>query len=287
MTEKKEGKFIQRLKKKFRLIAYSDSTFEEIWAIRISKMKIILLWISLFVVILGISFVIVAFTPLRKIIPGYPEDNIRYEILSNVEKLDSLDYKMKIYEQYLLNLKTIINGEEPNNYDNHVDTNTIDNTIKSSNTFYDSSLFMNNIKEEQYGFSDFQRKNDNRSLSSIHFFTPIKGYITNSFNPVENHFGTDIVADANEVVKAVLGGTVIMSAWTLETGYVIQIQHENELISVYKHNAELLKAMGNYVEVGEAIAIIGNSGELTTGPHLHFELWYRGMPLNPEDYITF
>ena len=111
--------------------------------------------------------------------------------------------------------------------------------------------------------------------------------MTNKFNSNENHFGTDIVSETSEVVKSTLPGTVILASWTLETGHIIQIQHANNLISVYKHNAELLKKMGNRVEAGEPIAIIGNSGELTTGPHLHFELWLNGSPINPEDYIIF
>ena len=124
-------------------------------------------------------------------------------------------------------------------------------------------------------------------LDKLHFFTPVRGMVTNSFNPSNNHFGTDIVAGPNEVVKATLAGTVIMATWTLETGYVIEIQHDNNLISVYKHNAELLQKVGLRVKAGDAIAIIGNSGELTTGPHLHFELWQNGVALNPENFIVF
>ena len=141
--------------------------------------------------------------------------------------------------------------------------------------------------EEQFGI-DIDTKNQAiGGISQIHFFPPVKGLVTNSFNSLADHYGTDIVAASNEVVKATLEGTVIMATWTLETGWVIQIQHKNNLISIYKHNAELLKRVGDFVEVGEAIAIIGNSGELTTGPHLHFELWYLGIPLDPEDYISF
>ncbi len=121
----------------------------------------------------------------------------------------------------------------------------------------------------------------------MHFFPPVKGIITRGFNPMEGHYGIDMVAAPNEVVKATLDGTVTMSTWTLETGYVIQIQHDYELISVYKHNATLFKSVGQKVVAGDAIAIVGNSGELTTGPHLHFELWHDRVPLNPVEYIVF
>jgi murein DD-endopeptidase MepM/ murein hydrolase activator NlpD len=115
----------------------------------------------------------------------------------------------------------------------------------------------------------------------------VKGIVTATFSAKENHYGTDIVANANEVVKSTLPGTVTMAAWTLETGNVIQVQHADNIVSIYKHNAELLKHMGDRVKAGDPIAIMGNSGELTTGPHLHFELWYNGTPLNPQDYISF
>jgi len=127
----------------------------------------------------------------------------------------------------------------------------------------------------------------NPGLSQIHFFVPVNGVISNHFNSITDHFGIDLVSGPNSRISAVLNGTVIFSGWTLETGYVIYIQHEADLISAYKHNAELLKNTGDLVNAGEAIAIIGNSGELTTGPHLHFELWHNGTALNPEQYIDF
>jgi len=125
------------------------------------------------------------------------------------------------------------------------------------------------------------------SLGNLLFFTPLKGVITSEFNPAERHFGVDVVSKQNEAIKSVLDGTVIFSDWTVETGYVIAIQHTQNLVSVYKHNSALLKKQGELVKAGEAIAIVGESGELKTGPHLHFELWSEGNPLDPKEYITF
>ncbi len=125
------------------------------------------------------------------------------------------------------------------------------------------------------------------SPKSYYFFPPLKGYVTNEFEPRSDHFGIDVVAPENEPVKAVMDGVVIFSQWTSETGYVIGLQHGNNLLTLYKHNSVLLKKEGNFVKAGDAIAIIGNSGEQTTGPHLHFELWYNGQPINPRDYIVF
>jgi murein DD-endopeptidase MepM/ murein hydrolase activator NlpD len=124
-------------------------------------------------------------------------------------------------------------------------------------------------------------------MSAYFFFAPLNGYITSTFNPREEHFGVDIVGPENEAIKATLEGTVIFASWTNDNGYVIQIQHPNNIISVYKHNSALLKKVGDYVKAGEPIAIIGNSGENTSGPHLHFELWYNGIPINPQEYIIF
>ena len=285
MAEEKKQKFIQRLRKKFRLIAFNDATFEEIWALRISKMNIIWFWISVFILFLGFSFVAISYTPIREFIPGYPKSNIRHQIVSNAEKLDSLEYQISIYEQYIQNLRAIISGGEPitfkaDTYSQVPEQNVPFDIVEDTGSYQPFEF-------DQNDYTIFEDNTNRKSLSSMHFYSPVKGYITNSFNPAENHFGTDIVADANEVVKATLSGTVIFSSWTVETGNVITIQHENDLISVYKHNAELLKEMGNHVEAGEAIAIIGNSGELTTGPHLHFELWHKGVPLNPEKYVSF
>jgi murein DD-endopeptidase MepM/ murein hydrolase activator NlpD len=125
------------------------------------------------------------------------------------------------------------------------------------------------------------------TIGSVLFFVPLKGVITNEFNISQGHFGVDIVSRQNEAIKAVLDGTVILSNWTIETGFTIAIQHQENIISVYKHNSALLKKVGEFVKAGDPIAIVGQTGELTSGPHLHFELWYDGNPVNPKEYITF
>jgi murein DD-endopeptidase MepM/ murein hydrolase activator NlpD len=125
------------------------------------------------------------------------------------------------------------------------------------------------------------------SISNFFFFTPIQGIISNGYNPANRHFGIDIVSKMNEAVKSVLDGTVILSAWTLQTGNIIAVQHQSNIISVYKHNSVLLKKEGDNVKAGDPIAIVGESGEMQTGPHLHFELWYNGNPVNPREYISF
>jgi murein DD-endopeptidase MepM/ murein hydrolase activator NlpD len=161
---------------------------------------------------------------------------------------------------------------------------TFDVKFKSSNA---DSMFQDKLLEEKLNLSISQNPKRLPSIANIHFFTPLRGLITNKFNAKTEHLAVDVVGNLNSRISNVLDGTVVFSGWTMDTGYSIFIQHENNIISAYKHNAELLKAVGEKVRAGEVIAIMGNSGELTTGPHLHFELWYNGTALDPETYIDF
>jgi murein DD-endopeptidase MepM/ murein hydrolase activator NlpD len=289
MEKKQENRsFYEKLLYRYRLSIYRDETYEEVLNLTLTRWNVIV-WVGIIgLIFLFIVVSVIVYTPVREFIPGYPDENTRKSIISNKLRLDSLDYEIKLRDKYFDNLNRIIMGKEPESYDNLDDTNREYKDINFARSEEDSVLRDYFKQEEQFSF--IEENEDKQSLggiAQIHFFPPIKGLITNSFNSATDHYGTDIVAGANEVVKSVLDGTVIMATWTLETGWVVQIQHNNNLISIYKHNAELLKRVGDIVKVGEPIAIIGNSGELTTGPHLHFELWYNGIPLNPEDYISF
>lgn len=284
---KDKKSFLQKLKHKYRLSVYRDETYEEVLNLRLSRMNV-LAWGGLATLIfLSIVISIIVYTPVREFIPGYPDENTIHNSIRNKQLLDSLEIELNRRDLVMDNLNRIIAGKEPENYDNVGDTNRNYSDITFTRSIEDSLLREYFRQEERFSVSSSGQRRAVGGISQNHFFPPVKGLVTNSFNSAANHYGTDIVAVANEIVKSTLDGTVIMATWTLETGWVIQIQHENNLISVYKHNAELLKRVGDFVKVGEPIAIIGNSGELTTGPHLHFELWYNGMALNPEDYISF
>lgn len=285
--EKKYWKLFQKLTNKYRMVLLNEDTFEEVGNIRLTRLNLIALFGIVLILLIAIIFSLVAYTNIRELIPGYPDAAMRQNIRQNAMKVDSLEYEQVIRDQYFDNLKRIISGEMPENYMNDT-TGMIDaqeiTFLRSSN---DSLLRQQVEAEEQFRLSILDEANVNRNLYDMHFFTPVNGIITRSFSPIEGHFGIDLVAAPNEVVKAALDGTVTMSTWTLETGYVIQVQHDNELISIYKHNATLFKSIGQKVVAGDAIAIVGNSGELTTGPHLHFELWHDRVPLNPLEYIVF
>jgi len=286
-SEKSRWKFLRKLTHKYRMVLLNEDTFEEVGTMRLTRLNLFTFAGLVIILLVAIVYSLVAFTDIRELIPGYPDAAMRQHIRSNAMKLDSLEYEQAIRDQYFDNLNRIITGEVPENYMNDT-TGTINQKeiafIRSSN---DSLLRQQVEAEEQFRLSVLQKERSGSELYHMHFFTPVNGIITRAFDPLEGHYGIDLVAEPNEVVKAIMDGTITISTWTLETGYVIQIQHDHELMSVYKHNAALFKTVGQKVIAGDAIAIVGNSGELTTGPHLHFELWHDRVPLNPVDYIVF
>lgn len=288
MSDKKNKRTLgQRLRDKYRLIVFNDNTFEAVLMFRLSRLNLLsIIGSAVILLIIGVS-ILIAFTPLREFIPGYPDADMRRNIILNAVRIDSLEQQLEIKSQYINNINHIISGHIPHMENKNADTVKISKPVQFSKSVSDSLLRHQIEEEERFNLADNTQVRTGLGLSSIHFFTPVKGVVTNPFNASMEHYGTDIVAAPNEVVKATLNGVVILATWTLETGYIIQIQHPNNIISVYKHNANLLKKEGDVVKAGDPIAIIGNSGELSTGPHLHFELWHNGLPLNPEDYIIF
>jgi murein DD-endopeptidase MepM/ murein hydrolase activator NlpD len=286
-NNKQKRNIFQKLRNKYRLIIYNDDTFEEVWYMRLSRLNVIAFFGTGIIILIALVSILIAFTSLKEFIPGYPKGDVRVHIARNHHRIDSLEQEIAIRNKYLSNLKNIISGETPQDRIHKKDTTASQQEVSFERSRHDSILRKQIEEKEQYALSiDYQEPKD-RALSQIHFFAPVEGIITNSFSPKTNHFGTDIVAGSNKVVVASLDGTVTLADWTLKTGYIIQIQHKNNIITVYKHNAELLKEVGDHVKAGDAIAIVGNSGELTSGPHLHFELWQNGTPLDPEKYIIF
>jgi murein DD-endopeptidase MepM/ murein hydrolase activator NlpD len=286
-SENKRWKLLRKLTHKYRMVLLNEDTFEEVGSMRLTRLNLIAFIGVILILLIAIIYTLIAYTNIRELVPGYPDAAMRQHIRANAMKLDSLEYEQAIRDQYFDNMKRIISGEAPENYLNDTTRITDKQEIVFLRSSNDSLLRQQVEAEEQFRLSVLDEDHVNRDLHDMHFFPPVKGIITSSFNPTEGHFGVDLVAAPSEVVKAALDGTVTMSTWTLETGYVIQIQHDYELISIYKHNATLFKSVGQKVVAGDAIAIVGNSGELTTGPHLHFELWHDRAPLNPVDYIVF
>ena len=285
MANKKS--FFKRLKYKYRLVILNDYSFEEVVSVRLTKMNVFSIIGTSTILLIAMVTILIAFTPIREYIPGYPDGSLRHDLIMNAVLLDSLENEIRIREQFMGNLRDIIAGREPRIFEYSPDTNMRIDEISFARSRQDSVLRAQIEGEEQFNIQVSQEMILTGNPIATHFLPPTKGLIINRFNPEQNHFGVDLVTDVNQPVLAVMEGTVIFANWTLETGYVIQIQHNNNFLSLYKHNAELLKRVGEYVNAGEAIAIVGNSGELTTGPHLHFELWQNGAPLNPESHILF
>ena len=283
----KKPKKLDRLKNKYRLVILNDDSFEEKVSLRLSRLNVfVMVGISSLVLIL-LVILLIAFTPLREFIPGYANVTVRKQGVENYIKTDSLELALANNNLYLENLKHIIQGE-PIEYSDEtfIDSSVNYKDIKNHPIPEDSVLRKMIETEEKYNLFNAAGSNPGK-ISSFIFFTPLKGSVTNRFNSKKEHYGIDVVAPKNEAIKATLDGTVIFAEWTAETGYVIQLQHADNIVSIYKHNSDLHKKVGDKVKAGEVIAIIGNSGELSTGPHLHFELWYNGIPINPEGYMMF
>ncbi len=293
-TNRSKKSIIKNLSDKYRLVFLDNESFEEKGAIVLSKLSIAVYFLFSLIVLIALVFILISVTSLKEWIPGYP-DTVEQELLKtkyidDIVKLTELENKIASNKLYYANLEKVLKGDFVNDslfsdsFSFYKDTSSINFSTSSS----DSMLRKKISEREKYDISIIDQigsKDDN--LKGILFFSPLIGEITNQFNLKNGHIGIDIIASKNEAVKSVLEGTILFSDWTPENGHIIQVQHNRNLISIYKHNSVLLKTTGDRVSAGEPIAIVGNSGSLSTGPHLHFELWYNGVPLDPEKFIVF
>jgi len=283
---KKRKEIKRKLLHKYRLVILNESTFEEKISFKLSRLNVFVTGSLLITVLIGLTILLIAFTPLREYIPGYSSTRLKRQATELTYKTDSLVKVLDYTNKYIDNIRMVLRGDVANNEVNRdslfeqfkIDPLTIDLTpIKE-----DSLLRKEVALEDKYNLFDRDLKDVGLAL-----FAPVSGTLSQIYEPEKKHYAIDIVAPKDTPVKAVANGTIIFSEWTTETGYVIIIEHQEGLISVYKHNGSLSKMQGDLVQAGEVIAAIGNTGELTTGPHLHFELWNNGNPLNPLDYIDF
>ncbi len=267
----------------------NDQTLEEKFSIRLTPMNIIVFGGTFALSLITVTLYLIAFTPLREYIPGYTDLTIRRNLLAVALKTDSLDYQLGAHEKYLTNLLNVLNDkvDTTSSIKGIPEVSLNDSFRKLSRSEEDSLLRIQMEGADLFELNESSERSFSSGIGSTAFFTPLKGTITTKFNPVQKHYGIDIVAGPNEGIKSSLDGTVVIASFTSETGYVIGVQHTNNIFTLYKHNSALLKSVGDYVKAGEVIAIIGNTGEYSTGPHLHFELWYNGSPVNPLEYITF
>ncbi len=292
MAEKKETKpnWRNRLRVKYRLVIMNDETFKERASLLLTPLNVIVLGGSLAIFLVVLVTYIIAFTSLKEYIPGYTDTNLRMQVYENTLRTDSLERELAMKDLYLQNINMIISGETPEQEKQEPDTSKDYQGIEFSNSQQDSALRAMVEQEERYNIQNLQlgvKAGVESNIRNLFFFAPIRGDVTAGFDSKEKHYAVDVVAKENEPIKATLDGTVILSTWTYDAGHVIGIQHSSNLTSFYKHCSALLKKTGDVVKAGEVIGVVGNSGEITTGPHLHFELWFNGRPVNPQDYIVF
>lgn len=283
--KKRRRAFWHNFKFKYKLTITNENTLEEVVGIHVSKLNGVSVLLSAITVIFLIAAIIIAFTPLRNYLPGYMNSEVRELVVNNALRADSLQQVLTRQNQYIMNIQDIFSGK--------VSVDTV-NSIDSLTMLRSEELMERTEAEEQFRkqYEETERYNLTTMVNTplangLIFYRPTRGMISSEFDVNKKHFGIDIAANPNESVLATLDGTVILSAYTAETGYVIQVQHAQNIVSVYKHCGSLLKKEGDIVKAGEAIALVGNTGEKTTGPHLHFELWNKGRALDPSKYIVF
>ena len=283
---KEKVRLWDRLKYKYKLSVINETSYEEVFNFRLSQLHVLTALSVLAVILVVLTILLIAFTDLREFIPGYPDGNMRQMIAQNALRVDSLENELLKRDRFFKSIRLVLYGG---------DTTSLERSREDTARYRNDTIrFQISEQENEFRAAIEERERFNLSLGMkeqnhdyYHFFPPVEGIVTQSFDEKKRHYGTDIVAKANAKVAAVLDGVVIFTDWTVKTGYVIQVQHTNDLISVYKHNSILLKKQGDYVRAGEVLGVVGNTGEESSGPHLHFELWRAGNPLNPENFIKF
>jgi murein DD-endopeptidase MepM/ murein hydrolase activator NlpD len=284
--KKKEKKFAKKLLHKYRLVILNEDTFEERFAIKLTRLNVFILTSLSAISLVFFTILLIAFTPLREYIPGYSSAKLKKQATILNYKTDSLVNELELNKRYYASIRKVLTGDVATldfNRDSILQAAKNDVDVLQIATNKEDSLLREKVdKEDKYNLFDSSGDKSNYVL-----FPPVNGSISEGYNIEEKHFAVDVVVANNTPVKATADGTVIFAEWTLETGYVIIIEHNQELISVYKHNSAITKSQGDLVKAGEVIAMSGNTGELSTGPHLHFELWSKGYPVNPTNFIDF
>lgn len=287
MTNKKNNNrtWLQNLLNRYRMIVINETTFNEELSFRFSRLNILSIIILLLVFIFTGTFFLVSYTPIKEFIPGYTSTKVRKEAIRNTFLLDSLVTKFQKQDQFIKSIKSALSGKNESdegllkeiNKSNLEPFNQEFNRVKA-----DSLLRLEVMQEDKYNLMPNSKNNVKFML-----FSPASGLISEPFNSEIKHFAVDIALAKDTPIKSVAVGTVVLAEWTSDTGYVIVIKHNHGLLSVYKHNSTIEKSQGDIVQAGEVIAFAGNSGELSTGYHLHFELWIDGYPVDPTNFIDF
>jgi len=281
----KKVAFWKKMRFKYKLSFLNENTLEEVFALRLSRLSGLVTLLVFAVFLITLTAIVIIKTPIRNYLPGYLDSEIRQEIIVNALRTDSLQQQLMVQSKYLNNVNAILRGDMKVDEVHKMDSVTNSSTINLEKSKQTADFVRNYAEEEKYNLNAVQTSQSRPD--DAFFYKPVRGVVSSLFNPQEKHYGIDIATKPKESVLAAMKGTVIYGGFDPNFGYVIQIQHPNGFISVYKHNALLLKKAGDEVDSGEAIALAGSTGNLSTGDHLHFELWYRGKPVDPAEYINF
>ncbi len=285
-NKKKRRKFTKKLLHKYRMVVLNEDTFEERFSFRLTKLNVFVAVGLSVIFLIAATTILIAFTPLREYIPGYSSADLKEKATNLAYTSDSLQKVIRLNDQYLNSIKNALTGEldlDQLDRDSILNQPISDVEYEEINRIKADSLLREEVaQEDKYNILPTATDNINFSL-----FPPVKGNISEAYSIEDKHYAVDIVTTRNSPIKSVADGRIIFAEWTAETGYVIIIEHSYGLLSVYKHNASLTKSQGDMVRGGEVVATAGNTGELTTGPHLHFELWNEGNTVDPSEYIDF
>ena len=285
-NEKQNKTFLKRIFNDYKVVVSSEDTFEEKLSFKANKINAFIIMLLYSIILIAFTISIVFFTQLREMVPGYSSSDLLNRAIYLTKKTDSLEQQIALNNKFYKSIEDVLSG----NVDEFVsrDELSIDSNLINTDIFTISPNLQDSILRQYVENEDkFNLTNNELVIENKMFFSPIKGEITQSFNFNENHFAIDIAADIGTPVKSVLDGKIIFSEWSLETGYVVVIDHGENIISVYKHNSKTLKEQNDFVQAGEVIAYSGNQGNLSSGPHLHFELWKNGTPIDPEPLLNF
>ncbi len=271
----------------FRLTLADDKSHKHLWTAHFTRVGFIVSILTAVVMFSAAIYCAIAFTPIRTFIPGYPDAHSKRAAIQNAIRIDSLENVIYRWELYSENLKRVVEGKEPLKIDSLINAAKTERAARAGaeELAKKDSMLREVVKEEEeFGIS--ARSKRDLPIEGLHFFTPLKGVVSQGYD-ANIHPYIDITAPSGSVVKATLDGTVIFAGWSEDSGNTIQIQHESDIVSIYKHNEKLLKKVGDKVTAGSPIALIGNTGDNTTGTHLHFELWHKGENVDPTLYIKF
>ncbi|MBK6948033.1 MAG: M23 family metallopeptidase [Haliscomenobacter sp.] len=292
------NKWIAQMKAPYRLIVRNDETLEERASFRLTMMNVYVLLSTVIVLVATLVILLIAYTPVKRYLPGYQGGgNNGREVIALAREVESLEKELRAQQKYTDNVRRMLVGDvqtekdvQPLNKETKeqdaakqpkkVDLSEVDRQLRQETELDQLAAVVRQGRSTNFGSTDVP-------IEQLFFVPPVRGEISAPYQREKSHYGMDILAPKNTAIKATMDGYVFLSDWTLETGNTIGIQHDHNIVSFYKHNSLLLKKAGSFVRAGEAIAIIGNTGTLSSGPHLHFELWKKGKPVDPADYVAF